>query len=93
MNTSNNSPSNEITDLLNIESSKLQDTINHGLINLERLTLPEIIEAYYQAINVTSITKMLKENSEQIKDFEENNKILDQIKKVEDNIDEKFNKK
>ena len=93
MNTNNDSPINEISDLMNIESSKLQDTINHGLINLEKLTLPEIIEAYYQAINVTSITKMLKENSEQIKDFEENNKILDQIKKVEDNIDEKFNKK
>ena len=92
MNTNDNSSINEIADLLNIESSKLQDTIDHGLKNLEKLTLAEIIEAYYQAINVTSITKMLKENSEVIKELEESSKIRMQIKKVENDMDEKFDK-
>ena len=92
MSANNNSSINEISDLLNLESSKLQDTIDHGIKNSEKLTLPEIIGAYYQVINVTSITKMLKENSDMMKYSEEKNTVITLIKNIEKEIDENFNK-
>lgn len=92
MSTDNNSSINKISELLNLESSKLQDTIDHGVKNSEKLTLSEIIEAYYQVINVVSITKMLKENSDMMKYSEENNTDVTLIKNIEEEINEKFNK-
>ena len=92
MSANNNSSINEISDLLNLESSKLQDTIDHGIKNSEKLTLPEIIGAYYQVINVTSITKMLKENSDMMKYSEGKNTVITLIKNIEKEIDENFNK-
>jgi hypothetical protein len=92
MSTDNPSSINEISDLLNLESSKLQNTINQGLKNSRNLILSEIIEVYYQVINVASITKMLKENPATMKSLKENNAIITLIKNAEKEIDEKFNK-
>jgi hypothetical protein len=92
MSTDNPSSINEISDLLNLEASKLQNTINQGLKNSRNLILSEIIEVYYQVINVASITKMLKENPVTMKSLKENNAIITLIKNAEKEIDEKFNK-
>jgi hypothetical protein len=92
MSTDNPSSINEISDLLNLEASKLQNTINQGLKNSRNLILSEIIEVYYQVINVASITKMLKENPATMKSLKENNAIITLIKNAEKEIDEKFNK-
>jgi hypothetical protein len=92
MSTDNPSSINEISDLLNLEVSKLQNTINQGLKNSGNLILSEIIEVYYQVINVASITKMLKENPATMKALKENNAIITLIKNAEKEIDEKFNK-
>jgi hypothetical protein len=92
MSTDNPSSINEISDLLNLEASKLQNTINQGLKNSRNLILSEIIEVYYQVINVASITKMLKENPATMKSLKENNAVITLIKNAEKEIDEKFNK-
>ena len=59
MSTNNHPSIDEAADLFTIESCKLQDVINHALKKSEILSISEIIEVYYQVINVTSITKFL----------------------------------
>jgi hypothetical protein len=88
----NNHPSiNETTDLFNSESNKLQDIVSQALKNSEKLSISEIIEAYYQIINVTSLAKFLRQDFEDIKNTEESKSLLIRIQEIEKYIDEKFN--
>jgi len=85
----NNPPSiDEATNMFSFESIKLQDVISHALKNSEILSISEIIEVYYQVINVTSLAKFLQQKFE---DIEENKTLLIKIQKIEKHIDEKFN--
>ena len=88
----NNPPSiDETADLLTIESGKLQDVINHALKKSKILSISEIIEVYYQVINVTSITKFLTQKFGDLENTKEDKILLNKIKKIEKLIDEKFN--
>ena len=59
----NNLPTNdESFEVFNSEATKLQNLVNNGLVNIEKFDLSEIIELYYQVINVTSLAKFLKQN-------------------------------
>ncbi len=91
MSTDNHPPIDETTDLFSSKSSKLQDVISHALKNSEKLSISEIIEVYYQVINVTSLTKFLRQKLVEIENTEENKTLLKKIQKIEKHIDEKFN--
>ena len=91
MNSNNHSSINETADLFNSESNKLQDVINQSLKNSKKLSISEIIEVYYQVINVTSLAKFLRQNLENIKNTEENNLLFTRIQEIEKYIDVKFN--
>ena len=91
MNSNNQSSINETADLFNSESNKLQDVINQSLKNSKKLSISEIIEVYYQVINVTSLAKFLRQNLENIKNTEENNLLFTRIQEIEKYIDVKFN--
>jgi len=88
----NNHPSiDETTDLFTSESSKLQDVIANALKNSEILSISEIIEVYYQVINVTSLAKFLGQKFGDIENTEENKTLLNKMQRIEKHIDEKFN--
>ncbi len=87
----NDQPSiNETTNLFNSESSKLQDVVNQALQNSEKLSIAEIVETYYQVINVTSLGKFLRQNFEDVTNIEEKKSVLSQIQDIERFIAEKF---
>ncbi len=90
MNTNDNSSIIETADLFYSESSKLEDIVNQSLKNSEDLSLSEIIGLYYQAINVTSLAKFLRQNLEDGKKFEENKLLSTRIQEIEKQIGEKF---
>jgi hypothetical protein len=91
MNENNNSSIKESTELINSESVKLQDVVNQSLENFEKLSIPEIIEVYYQVINVTSLAKFLRQNYKGIKNIEEIKSLLARIQNIEEYIDDRFN--
>ena len=91
MSTNNHPSIDETTNLFTSESRKLQDVISHALKNSEKLSISEIIEVYYQVINVTSLTKFLRQKLVEIENTEENKTLLKKIQKIEKHIDEKFN--
>jgi hypothetical protein len=74
----------ELSQMFDTESEKLYNLINNATkINL---SIHEIIETYYQIINVSSMITMLKE-----KINSENASLLDKIHETEKLISEKFN--
>jgi len=92
MSTNNHQSIDETTNLFTSESSKLQDVISHALKNSEILSTSEIIEAYYQVSNVTSLAKFLRQKFGDLENTEENKTLLDKMQKMKKLIDEKFNK-
>ncbi len=92
MSTNNHSSFNETTDLFNSESNKLQDDVSQALKNSEKLSISEIINVYYQVINVISLTKFLRQNFEGIKNTEESKSLLIRKQEIEKYIDENFNR-
>ena len=92
MSTNNHSSFNETTDLFNSESNKLQDDVSQALKNPEKLSISEIINVYYQVINVISLAKFLRQNFEDIKNTEESKSLLIRIQEIEKYIDENFNR-
>jgi hypothetical protein len=74
------------------ESSKLKNIISQFLKNSEELSLPEIIEVYYQVINVKSLSRFLRSNLEGIKNIEEEKLLLIGNKNIEGYIDENFDR-
>jgi hypothetical protein len=92
MSVNNSSAFNETIDLFNSESNKLQDGITQSLKNSEKLSIREIINVYYQVINVISLAKFLRQNCNGIKNTEESKPLLIRLQEIEQYIDENFNK-
>jgi len=92
MSVNNSSTFNETIDLFNSESNKLQDGITQSLKNSEKLSLREIINVYYQVINVISLAKFLRQNCNGIKNTEEIKPLLIRLQEIEQYIDENFNR-
>ena len=76
----------EISDMFYAESEKLENLINNATTKSE-LTMPEIIETYYQITNVSSMITMLKQQLH----VDEHKILLDKIQETERVISEKFN--
>ncbi len=92
MSVNNHSTFNETIDLFNSESNKLQDGITQSLKNSEKLSIREIINVYYQVINVISLAKFLRQNCNGIKNTEESKPLLIRLQEIEQYIDENFNR-
>ena len=92
MSTNNHSSFNETTDLFNSESNKLQDGVSQALKNCEKLSIDEIINVYYQIINVISLAKFLRQNFDGIKNAEESKLLLIRIQEIEKYIDKNFDR-
>lgn len=90
MSENNSSFSNESMDLLISEWKKLENIINQAFENFEKLSMQEIIEAYYQVINVTSLVKFLRQKFN-VENTTENKRFFVRIIEIEKYIDEKFN--
>jgi len=76
----------DLSSMFNIESEKLENLINNATTKSE-LSLHEIIETYYQIMNVSSMITMLKGQLH----VDEHHILLDKITKIESVISEKFN--
>ena len=88
----NSEPSfKESSDIFHSESNQLQDAIDSGLKS-EKLTISEIIHAYYQVMKVSSISKLLKESFESSND-PKHQELLSKIHDVQKQITEKFDTK
>jgi len=91
MSTNNHQSIDKTTNLFTSESSKLQDVISHAIKNSNKLSISEIIEAYYQVSNVTSLAKFLRQKFGDLENTEENKTLLNKMQKMKKLIDEKFN--
>jgi len=76
----------DISNMFHTESEKLENLINNASTKSE-LSIPEIIETYYQVTNVSSMTTMLKQTLH----ADEHQTLLDKIQEIEQVISEKFN--
>jgi len=76
----------DIFGMFNTESEKLENLINNATIKSE-LSIHEIIETYYQIMNVSSMITMLKPQI----DVNKHKSFLEKIQKTEKIISEKFN--
>ena len=72
---------------LNNESQKLEKIINTALTKSD-FSITEIIEVYYQVMNVSSTVTMLKQ---QFSGKDEHTSLLEKIQEIEIIISEKFN--
>lgn len=75
----------EISRMLQAESDRLDQQIND--VADSNLALPDIVALYYQAINVSSMTVMLKQQA----GSDGHKPLLEQIMHAESVISEKFN--
>jgi hypothetical protein len=74
----------DISQMFDSESQKLQNLID--TVNLKTdMTIHEIVETYYQVMNVSSMATMLKEQTKS-----EPNPLLSKIQETEKMISEKF---
>ena len=76
----------DISSMFHTESEKLENLINNATTKSE-LSIHEIVETYYQIMNVSSMTVMLKQQL----DTNEHKILLDKIAETERVISEKFN--
>ena len=76
----------EISSMFDTESSKLDNLINEATTKSE-LTIHEIVETYYQIMNVSSMITMLKQQL----DAKQHKTLLENIAITEAIISEKFN--
>lgn len=76
----------DISNMFHTESEKLESLINNAIIKPE-LSIHEIVETYYQIMNISSMTVMLKQQL----DANEHKILLDKIAETERVISEKFN--
>ena len=72
-------------DLFVSESKRVQSKIDSTLKNSNEFSISQIVEIYHQVINVTSMAKILKENTNLEESF------LSTIQETEKFIKEKFN--
>ena len=76
----------DISSMFDVESEKLENLINSAETNPE-LSLHEIIDTYYQVMNISSMTTMLKQQL----NTNEHKTLLDKITETDKIISEKFN--
>ena len=76
----------DISDMFYAESEKLENLINNASTK-SKLPVHEIIETYYQIMNVSSMTTMLKQQLH----ADEHKILLDKIQEIEKVISDKFN--
>ena len=76
----------DISRMFHIESEKLENLINNATTK-SKLSIHEIIETYYQIMNVSSMITMLKPQI----DIDEYKSFLEKIQETEKIISEKFN--
>ena len=76
----------ETLNIFNIEAEKLKSAINTALEKSE-LTIPEIVQTYYQTMNVSSLATVLKQQLGSTNKF---NSSLSRIEEIEKLISEKF---
>ncbi len=76
----------DISSMFHTESEKLENLINIATTKSE-LSIHEIIETYYQIMNVSSMSAMLKQQLQ----ADEHKILLDKIADIERVISEKFN--
>jgi len=76
----------DVFGMFQIESKKLENLINNAITNSE-LSIHEIIETYYQIMNISSMITMLKPQI----DVNVHKSFLEQIQETEKIISEKFN--
>ncbi len=76
----------DISSMFHTESEKLEKLINNTTTKSE-LSIPEVIETYYQIMNVSSMIIMLKSQL----DVDKHKTLLDKITEIERVISEKFN--
>ena len=76
----------DISSMFHTESEKLKSLINNATTQSE-LSIHEIVETYYQIMNISSMTVMLKQQL----DTNEHKILLDKIAETERVISEKFN--
>ena len=77
--------SDDISQMFDNESQKLQNLISIADSKSD-LNIHEIVETYYQVMNVSSMSTMLKEQIES-----QPNSLLDKIQIVDKSISEQFN--
>ena len=75
----------DISSMFHIESEKLVSLINNATAKSE-LSIHEIVETYYQIMNISSMAVMLKQQL----DANEHKTLLDKITETERIISEKF---
>jgi len=76
----------DVTSMFDAESKKLENLISTAATKSD-LSLHEIIETYYQIMNVSSMITMLKQQI----DANEHQTLVNKIKEIEQVISEKFN--
>ncbi len=76
----------DVSSMFDAESEKLENLINNAITKSE-LSIPKIIEIYYQITNVSSMITMLKQQI----DVNEHQTLLDKIEEIEQVISKKFN--
>lgn len=76
----------DISTMFNTESEKLENLINIAATKSE-LTMHEIVDTYYQVMNISSMTAMLKQQL----NSDEHKTLLETINETEKIISEKFN--
>ena len=76
----------DISKMFHAEFEKLENLVNHATTKLE-LSNHEIIETYYQIMNVSTMSTMLKQ---QLEGSDENNYLINKIKETQKFISEKF---
>ena len=77
--------SDDVSQMFDEESQKLQNLIN-AADSKNDLSIHEIVETYYQVMNVSSMATMLKQQLDS-----ESNSLSEKIQNVEKIISEKFN--
>ena len=76
----------ETSNIFNVEAEKLESAINTALEKSE-LTIPEIVQTYYQTMNVSSLATVLRQ---QLGNANKYNSLLSRIEETEKLISEKF---
>jgi len=76
----------DISSMFHNESEKLENLINNATTKSE-LSIPEIVETYYQITNVSSMITMLKQ---QLGGSDEHNSLIKKIEETQKFISEKF---
>ena len=77
---------NDISSMFHTESEKLENLIN-SVTTKSELSIPEIVETYYQITNVSSMITMLKQ---QLGGSDEHNSLIKKIEETQKFISERF---